>query len=328
MDGELFDGQGRRIDYLRVSITDRCPFRCLYCMPAEGAPHMEHKDILRYEEILRLCRVMAGLGVRRYKITGGEPLCRKGASGFIRTLKALPGVDSVTLTTNGLLLPPLLPELADAGLDSVTFSLNALSQETFVRVTRGGARVEDILEAMDQAGGTGLRVKINVVPLRNVNEAELLPLARFGLERGWQVRFIELMPVGTGSEYQGIPGDEVKAALEAALGPMTPLSRATGNGPAECMSVAGYPGSLGFINALSHAFCHRCNRLRLTAAGFLKTCLHHQHGVDLKTPLRAGVSDADLGKTVRETTRAKLDGHAFAAAQGTVPSFFMRNVGG
>jgi cyclic pyranopterin phosphate synthase len=328
MSADLFDGRGRHIDYLRISLTDRCSFRCLYCMPPEGAPHIAHNDILRYEEILRLCAVMAGAGVRRYKITGGEPLCRKGAADFIRSLKRLSGVESVTLTTNGHLLGPLLSDLMDAGLDSITFSLNALSQEIFSRVTRSAARVADILAVMEAAGRTGLRIKLNVVPLRGVNEAELLPLAHFALERGWQIRFIELMPLGAGMGCEGVPGDEIKATLEAALGAMTPLERAGGNGPAQCVSIAAYPGSIGFINAVSHAFCSRCNRLRLTAAGFLKTCLHHSHGLDLKKQLRRGASDEELELAVRQAALGKPDGHAFARPAQDSPPFFMHSIGG
>ncbi len=326
----LFDDFGRRIDYLRVSLTDRCTFRCIYCMPPDGMPHIPHAEILSYEELLRLCRISADLGVSRYKITGGEPLCRKGATSFIRRLKALPGVGSVTLTTNGFLLGQAVPDLAAAPLDSVTVSLDAFTQETFSRITRSGVCLDGILRTMDQAREAGLRVKINTVPVEGVNETELLPLARYALEKGFQIRFIELMPVGKGKTHTGVGCDSVRAMLEAAFGPLTPLLERTGNGPAECMRVRGYPGSVGFIAALSHAFCGRCNRLRLTSTGFLKTCLHHENGCDLKGPLRAGASDADLARIIQETVRTKPRAHDFAtlATSRAETPFLMNSIGG
>ncbi len=326
----LSDRHGRRVEYLRLSLTDRCPFRCLYCMPPEGQPSIPHAEILSYEEFLRLCRIAVSLGMDRYKITGGEPLCRKGATGFIRELKKIPGVASVTITTNGLLLARALPELADAGIDAVTVSLDAFTQDTLERVTRSDTRLETILEAMDRTREAGIRVKINTVPVRGVNEDELLPLARYALEKGYQIRFIELMPVGKGKSWSGVPRAEVQAALAQAFGPLAPLNERTGNGPAECLSVAGYPGSVGFIAALSHAFCGRCNRIRLTSTGFLKTCLHHGHGVDLRAILRDGAPDGILALAIRRAVAAKPKGHDFraqAASDAETP-FLMSSIGG
>ena len=323
----LIDGYDRRIDYVRLSLTDRCTFRCVYCMPPQGRPYIPHEEILSYEEILRLCRIMAGLGISRYKVTGGEPLCRKGAAGFIRELKKLPGAASVTLTTNGFLLRQEMPELADGGLDSVTVSLDALSPDAFGRVTRSEANLEHILDGMRLAEEAGMRVKINTVPLKGVNEDELVPLTRFALERGYVIRFIELMPVGKGASCEGLAGNEVRDGLEAAFGPLEPIAERLGNGPAEYARVQGYPGAIGFISALSHAFCARCNRIRLTSTGFLKTCLHHDAGTDLKVPLRAGAPDAELVRALHLAVGGKPMSHSFLdRKQGT--SFLMHSIGG
>ncbi|MDR2076077.1 MAG: radical SAM protein, partial [Desulfovibrio sp.] len=259
---DLCDDFGRRIEYLRVSLTDRCNFRCLYCMPREGLSLVSHREILGYEELLRLCSVTAALGVARYKITGGEPLCRKDAPAFIRRLAALPGVREVTLTTNGSLLPPSLDELAEAGLAAVTVSCDALSPEGMSRITRSREGDFGLLAAvMARAKVLGLRVKINTVPLRGHNEGELIPLARFALERGYHIRFIELMPVGPGKDLAGVPVAEVAALLEREFGPLERMTDRVGNGPAVCYAVPGQTGIIGFIAALSRRFCQDCNRV-------------------------------------------------------------------
>jgi cyclic pyranopterin phosphate synthase len=327
---DLRDAFGRRIDYMRVSLTDRCNFRCLYCMPPQGLSLVSHRDILGYEEFLRLCAVAASLGITRYKITGGEPLCRRDAPGFIRRLAALPGVQEVTLTTNGALLHRFLDELAESGLAAVTVSCDAVSPEGLLRITRSREGNFGLLAAaMARAQSLGLRVKINTVPLRGYNEAELIPLARFALEKGYQIRFIELMPVGLGKDLAGIPADEVAALLEREFGPLERITARIGNGPAVCYAVPGRTGGIGFISALSHRFCQTCNRVRLTSSGFLKTCLHHKAGLDLREPLRSGASEAELAALIRKAVQAKPGGHSFSFAP--VPgeeSFFMHSVGG
>ncbi|MDR2487905.1 MAG: GTP 3',8-cyclase MoaA [Desulfovibrio sp.] len=324
------DSRGRRIDYLRVSLTDRCSFRCLYCMPPEGAPYIPHAEILSYEELLHLCRIAASLGISRYKITGGEPLCRKDAVAFIRKLKTLPGVNSVSLTTNGALLAPLVPELAEAGVDGITVSLDAFTQETFSRVTRSDARLDDILHAMERSRNTGIGLKINMVPLKGINDAEIVPLTRYAMSKGCHIRFIELMPVGRGKDCAGILRVEVQAMLEKTFGPLTPFRERIGNGPAEYLRADGHCGGIGFIAPLSHVFCERCNRVRLTSAGFLKTCLHHEDGCDLKVLIRSGVSDAGLSSAIRNAIQTKPRTHNFAAqaVSGEETPFLMNHLGG
>ena len=326
----LYDSHGRKIDYIRLSLTDRCNFRCVYCMPPEGEAFVPHEEILSYEEMLRVCRVAAGLGVSRYKITGGEPFCRKGAMDFIRRLRALPGVGQTTITTNGSLLGSHVEALAEAGVDGVTVSLDSLAQEHFTTITRSRARIDDSVRAMAEARDKGLRVKINVVPLKGSNEAELPDLVRFALTNGYHIRFIELMPVGNGRLCAGLPPEDIRAMIEREFGALTPLEHALGNGPAECHSVAGHEATVGFISALSKKFCHTCNRVRLTSLGYLKTCLHHNMGVDLKPLLRGLASDAELERALVQAVSKKPRAHEFSRepVKGEPQNFSMNSVGG
>lgn len=326
----LFDSHGRTIDYIRLSLTDRCNFRCVYCMPPQGEEHVPHREILSYEELLRLCRITASLGIGRYKITGGEPLCRKGVIDFIRDLKAIPGVEQTTLTTNGALLAPHVHALADIGVDGINVSLDSLNQEHFSAITRSTVALQGVLEAMALAKKRGIRLKINVVPLRGYNEQDLPELTRFALERGYHIRFIELMPVGAGRIYNGVPQEDIRNMVEARFGPLTPLDRVIGNGPAECHAVAGYRGSVGFISALSKKFCHKCNRVRLTSLGYLKTCLHHNIGVDIKPLLRNKADDSDIAQTIRTAVAQKPKAHEFTRTppKDDPATFFMNSVGG
>ena len=324
----LRDSLGRRVEYVRVSLTDRCNFRCVYCMPKEGRPFIPHERIITYEELLRLARVLVSLGGVRYKITGGEPLVRKGAVGFIAALARVPGVSEVTLTSNGSLVENELDALAAGGLRAINFSCDALDDKAFRRVTRTGQSVDGVLRAMAGAAARGLRVKMNMVPLEGYNEADIIPLARFALERGHHIRFIELMPVGSGRSLCAIPPKDVRAALERAFGFLRPAKGENGSGPARMYAAAGYPGRVGFISAMSDRFCASCNRVRLTSTGFLKTCLCHGHGVDLKTAMAQGADDAELRRLILEAVAAKPDGHTFSFAPRPEEPFFMHAVGG
>lgn len=328
--GGLADAHGRRICYIRLSLTDRCNFRCIYCMPPEGQKHIPHAEILTYEELLRFCRISAGLGIGRYKITGGEPLCRKGAVPFISALKQLPGVEQVTLTTNGSLLLHHLDGLSAAGIDGVNVSLDTLSPERYQAITGASLAPGEIVRAIRETQARGIAVKINAVPLMGHNDRDLLPLARFALENGCHLRFIELMPIGRGRAFTGVPDTEIRRRIEKEFGPLTPLGRRIGNGPAEYFSIRGYPGSIGFIAALSKKFCHACNRVRLTAPGYLKVCLHHGMGRGMKPLLRGGASDQDIAEAVAEAVRQKPFSHFFEGAPepGGPGSFFMNSVGG
>lgn len=306
------DQYERTISYARFSITDRCNLRCQYCMPAEGiAAKKTHEDILSYEAFLRIARLMVNLGIVDYKITGGEPLIRIGAVPFMKSLKALPGVRKVTLTTNGLLLKDLVDDILDAGVDGINISLDSLDRERYAKLARRDA-LDAVLAGIDaflERGYEGL--KINTVPLRGVNEEDLVPLAAFARERPMHVRFIELMPIGLGMEGGGISPQEVLERLEAAYGPAEAFEGKLGQGPASYVSFPGFRGKVGFIGALHNKFCDSCNRVRLTSQGVLKGCLQYQGGLKLAEYLNE--SDEDLQKRIEEAIYHKPKGHAFDA---------------
>lgn len=289
------DKWGRNIDYLRISVTDRCNLRCAYCMPAEGVPYKAHGEILSYEEIVRLVSAGAKLGIRRLRLTGGEPLVRTGLADLIRDLKAIPGIEDLSLTTNGTLLLPLATKLKAAGLNRVNISLDTLRPERFAAITRHDSLAAAI-RGIKAALTAGLDpVKINTVALRGFNEDEIADLAALTLKYPLHVRFIEVMPLGADVNWaksHALPLAEVKARAES-VGRLVPAT-VKGAGPAQAFRYAEGLGTVGFIGALSHGFCHRCNRLRLTADGKLKPCLASDQEVDVKQALRGGADEEEL----------------------------------
>ena len=311
----MIDRCQRDIDYIRISVTDRCNLRCVYCMPEEGVQWVPHNAVLSYEEILRLCRVFAGLGLSKIKLTGGEPLVRRGLDRFIADAKAIPGIQCVTLTTNGVLLAEQLPGLVSAGLDGVNISLDTLNREQFRAITRRD-ELDRVLAGLNAAlECPGLNVKINCLPMGR-NDDQLVPLVELARERPLSVRFIEVMPIGLGKELTYRSEDEVRAMLEARFGPMEPFHGRLGNGPCHYFSLPGFAGKVGFISALSHQFCSECNRVRLTSEGFLKTCLQYELGVDLKALMQDGRDDAFLAEAVRQAIYNKPLQHHFADTSG------------
>jgi cyclic pyranopterin phosphate synthase len=308
----MTDSFGRVIDYLRLSITDRCNLRCVYCMPPEGVDWKAHAEVLRFEEILRVCGIMTGMGIRNVKVTGGEPLVRRGTAELVKNLKALPGIKKVTMTSNGVLLGENLDALTAAGLDALNISLDSPDEDSFRRVTRGGAQaLEAIRYAIEHACELGLPVKINCVPLKSVNETGLVKLADMARNSVQAVRFIELMPLGAAASLQPLPADETRALLEKEYGPLSPAAAKPGNGPAVYYTLPGFTGLIGFISALSHGFCASCNRLRLTAAGLLKPCLSSDMSLDLRGLLRDGADDAEIEHAITELVMRKPERHTF-----------------
>ena len=322
------DRYGRRITYLRVSVTDRCNLRCIYCMPEEGVPSMRHADILSYEEITRLVRIAAGMGISQVRLTGGEPLVRKGIASLVRSVAQVPGIEGLAMTTNGQLLARLARQLADAGLQRVNISLDTLHPERFRAITRRG-ELQHTLAGIEAARRAGLEpVKINTVVMRGINDDEVVDFARHTLSDGWNVRFIEVMPLGEGASLAGdtyVPTDEVRTRIEEELGPLEPASL-SGSGPARVWRLPGATGTLGFISAISHHFCHECNRLRLTANGRLVPCLLSDLEFDLRTPLRSGATDAELRDVFRRAIEAKPSGHHLS--KHIVPVHEMSRMGG
>ena len=307
------DGQGRQIDYLRISVTDRCNLRCVYCMPPDGVEWIPHDQILSYEEILRLCRVFADLGLHRVRLTGGEPLARRRLDELIRGLKAIPAINHVAVTTNGTLLAPQLPALLDAGLDAVNISLDTLDRAQFAAIARRDA-LGDALAGLEAAlAAPGLTVKINCVPTAD-NADQWVPLARLARDRHLAVRFIELMPIGLGGDMPGVAEADLRRRLEEALGPLAPCEADPGGGPCRYFRPNGFVGKIGFISAMTHQFCSSCNRVRLTATGFLKTCLQYNKGVELKPLLEAGSDDRALEQAIVGAILEKPAAHHFGQA--------------
>lgn len=303
------DTLNRNIDYLRISVTDRCDLRCVYCMPEDGVAPMAHGDILSYEEILRLARIFASLGVRKIRLTGGEPLVRRDLYTLVQRLKAIDGIESVFITTNGMLLADQLPALTEAGLDGVNISIDAVNEALFKKITRRSG-VDKVIYSIGAAlSYPGLSVKLNCVPTA-LNERQLVSMAhKFVRNSRISLRFIELMPVGLGKNQVGKSEAEVRALLEDAFGAMTPLPPSPGSGPCRYYSLPGFTGKIGFISAMSHNFCSGCNRVRLTAGGFLKTCLQYDRGVALKPLL--GESDGHIRDVILNTVAEKPEAHHF-----------------
>lgn len=309
----MFDATQRDIHYLRLSVTDLCNLRCRYCMP-DGVEKLEREDILTYEEFLRLAALFAACGVDTVRVTGGEPLVRKGVDQLVAGLKAIPGIRKVTMTTNGILLAQQLPALLEAGLDSVNISLDTLSPQVFARIT---ARDEfaAVQKGLQAALESPLPVKLNCVPQVGVNEGELEDLAALAIDRPLQVRFIEMMPIGFGAAMPCISGPELLARFERRWPGLAPLpeaeSHALGDGPAVYYTAPGWKGSIGLIAAVHGKFCGQCNRVRLTSQGFLRPCLASEAGCDLRALLRSGADNAALLQAIRNTIWNKPLEHHF-----------------
>jgi GTP 3',8-cyclase len=313
---ELRDRYLRTIDYLRISITDRCNLRCLYCMPAEGVRPEMHRDILRYEEIIRVIKVAARLGVSKIRLTGGEPLTRRNVSLLIALIKNIQGIKDLSMTTNGILLEKYAHQLADAGLDRINVSLDSLREERYGQITRGG-ELASVLKGIDAVEQAGLKpVKINMVPIRGFNDDEILSFAEMTMNTEYQVRFIECMPssnVDFWSPAKYMTTDEIKKIIEP-LGPLTPV-RIRKNGPSKYFRLKGAKGVLGFISALTHHFCHDCNRLRLTADGKLRPCLFSETEIDLRSAIRRRASDDEIERLLRLSIAVKPEGHRIGSRQ-------------
>lgn len=304
------DGFGREINYMRISVTDRCNLRCVYCMPEEGVPSLYHEDILSYEEILRLVRVAAGTGVTKIRLTGGEPLVRRGIETLIKEIKSIPGIKTVGITTNGILIPEKIDSLTDAGLDCVNVSLDTLLADRFEKITRRRG-LEKVLNAIDLCCDRGLNTKINCVAMKGVNDDEFAEIAGLAKDRNICVRFIEYMPVGKNDFEKYVPANEIKEQIESVYGKLNSDMQVHGSGPARYAKPDGFAGSIGFITAMTNCFCDECNRVRLTAEGYLKLCLQFSTGVSLRDIMRNGADDEELLKAFETALRNKPRKHTF-----------------
>ena len=309
MTSAMRDGFGRRIEYLRVSVTDKCNLRCVYCMPLHGLPWLKRSELLSYEEIAEIIAVMAPMGLRRVRLTGGEPLVRPDLPVLARLIRAVPGIDDLALSTNAVLLADHARALKDAGVDRVNVSLDSLRPDRVDAIARRPGSYDGIMAGLDAAERVGFApIKINVVVMRGRNDDEIADFAAITRDRPWHVRFIEVMPVGgnlgiSAAEY--VPATEMLSRVRR-IGALEPATGPAGNGPATYYRFPGAPGTVGVITPMSHNYCDRCNRMRLTADGQLRPCLFGEIQTNLRDPLRAGLA---LEPLVEETLRIKPERH-------------------
>lgn len=319
------DLHGRTIDYMRISITDRCNLRCKYCMPQDIC-QVPMNEILTYEEIAVVCREAVKLGIRKFKITGGEPLVRKECTSLIRKIKEIPKVEQVTMTTNGILLEEHLDALLLAGLDAVNVSLDTLDEKRFEEIT-GTAGVSSVLSAIDAVVDSGLRVKVNTVLQPGVNDGEWKHLLELAKNRNLDVRFIEMMPIGAGKQYRTVSNEELLRKMKAVYPDIQKDEQIHGNGPAVYYRIPGFRGSVGFISAIHGVFCDRCNRIRMTATGELKPCLCFEDSLSVRKALREGSSD-ELRELIARTVLMKPKMHCFEQMQEITEHKKMVQIGG
>ena len=317
------DRYGRKIDYLRISITDRCNLRCRYCMP-EDISLISMEEILTYEEILKIAEAAAKFGIRHLKVTGGEPLARKGAVGLVRDLKQVPGIETVTLTTNGTLLKPVLPALKSAGIDAINISLDTLQRARFREITKFD-RLPEVLEAIEASCSLGIRTKINTAVMPDVNANEALALAALSERLPLSVRFIEMMPIGYGKQCESYDNTLLLNTLKDRYPDLHLLPEKQGYGPAVYYGSAALLGNIGFISAVHGKFCGSCNRLRLTATGELKYCLCYEDGIDLRRLLRSG---GNIEDAFSYAMRQKPKAHCFETPEQISEQKEMSRIGG
>ncbi len=309
----LSDSFRRPINYLRISVTDRCNLRCVYCMPPEGVKPLSHQDILTYEEIETIVRAAAELGITKVRLTGGEPLTRLHLSELVSKISNIPGIDDISMTTNGTLLSRYALELKRVGLKRVNISLDTLRPERFEEICRF-SHYSDVMSGIESAREAGLApIKINVVVMRGINDDELVEFARKTMNDGWNVRFIELMHMKGVDDMDSrfISTKEMMKRMDV-LGKMEPCFAEVGNGPARYYRFPGAKGTVGFISPVSEHFCEHCNRLRLTSDGKLHLCLLSEEEIDLREPLRSGISFENLKKLIEEAVARKPSGHNLA----------------
>ncbi len=305
------DKYERIIDYMRISIIDRCNLRCIYCMPSDGIKPIGHKEILSHEEIIKIVGIAAGLGVRKIRLTGGEPLIRKNLAYLISSINSIEGIEDISLTTNGILLKRYARFLADAGLRRVNVSIDSFRPGRYSEITRGGD-INNVLEGIREAEEAGLLpIKINIVPIRGFNDDEIEDFAKLTLTNSYHVRFIEFMPIGAKdiwSREKYISTEEIKERVSA-IAPLFSV-KARKSGPARYFRFEGAHGVVGFISPITHHFCNTCNRLRLTSDGKLRPCLFSETEIDLKSAMRCGASDEEIERLLRLSIEIKPERHS------------------
>jgi cyclic pyranopterin phosphate synthase len=327
---QLVDGMGRTIVNLRVSVTDRCNFRCTYCMPADNVEFMNRSNLLSFEEIVRVVNIVSKMGIRRIRLTGGEPLMRKDLSHLIRMIKDVDLIEDIAMTTNAYFLKEHAQELKDAGLKRLNVSLDALDPEKFKDVNRRDC-LDQVLEGLKEANRVGFKsIKINAVAVRNFSETEIMDLIEMGRSDGFEIRFIEFMPLDADRSWERdkvLFGHEILDSIKKKYD-LVPVDNSLEIGPASEYNFADGKGKIGIITAVSNPFCDHCNRIRMTADGKLRTCLFSTNEHDLKTLIRNGASDEDIGKAVHDAVLIKEPGHKINLDSFEQPERAMYAIGG
>ena len=320
------DRFGRTINYLRLSVTDRCNLRCCYCMPSEGVPARSHAEILSYEELIRIAEAAVDLGIRKVRVTGGEPLVRTGLTGFLERLSVIPGLDEVSLTTNGVMLASFAMRLKQAGVDRLNVSIDSLRPDVYAQITRGGT-LDQTLTGLKAAEQAGLKIKLNMVVMRGINDGEVEDFAALSLARPWSVRYIEYMPTIREKSWRSqiVSGAEILERLRQSYS-LTALETSRVCGPARPFRIKGALGTVGIITPMSDHFCHSCNRIRVTATGLAKSCLLSERALDLKPALAQ--SDTVLRQALIEVIDSKESRHSLGGEGSTSAPFSMASIGG
>ncbi len=321
------DKYGREIDYLRISITDICNLRCIYCMEEEGNTFFQEEDKLTKEEILKIVSASAKLGVKKIRLTGGEPLVRKDIVELMEGINDIKGIEGIYLTTNGILLEEKVEALKKAGLKGVNISLDSLKEEMFQSLTRLGI-LKKVLSAIDKCLELGIKVKLNTVMIKDKNDNEILDFVNLTRSKNIDVRFIELMPIGVGSKFKGISNEDILSLIKSNYGDLEEIRRDKDGGPASYIRLKNGKGKIGFISAISNCFCEDCNRIRLTSEGFLKQCLHFNYGIDLKKILRNGASEEEILNVIKNNIYNKPEKHLFMKKSEDKELKFMNQIGG
>jgi GTP 3',8-cyclase len=328
---KLVDSFGRHHSDLRISVTDRCNIRCFYCMPNENVRFQPRKELLTFEEMTRFTRILAGQGIKKIRLTGGEPLVRSDLPDLVAMLSEIPGISDIAMTTNGLLLGPLAEKLKTAGLNRLNVSLDAVDRETFELIARRPG-LQKVLDGLRQAKLAGFtKIRINALAIKDINEHQVIPLARFAREENLELRFIEFMPLDAEKNWdveKVLSGTELRRRLESEFGPMIPVDRANSSQPAVDFRYADGQGSVGFINSVTEPFCGTCNRLRITADGKLRNCLFATDEWDVRALIRGDATDQQIADFVIDCVQNKKPGHLINQQNFVQPQRAMYQIGG
>ena len=324
---EIKDKYGRKINYLRVSVTDKCNLRCIYCIPENHKDFLDSKDQLTFDEIFRIIKETVALGISKVRITGGEPLVRNDTVDLIGMINRLEGIEEICMTTNGILLYDKLEKLAVNGLNRVNISLDTLNQEKFNLITRGGD-LKKVILAIDKCIEKNIKVKINIVIMDGINNDEIIDFVKLTKSKPIDIRFIELMPIGEGRNYKSVSNSDILQKIKNNNLIYTTKESNEIDGPAKYIKLTDGIGRVGFISAMSNCFCNKCNRVRLTPDGFLKQCLNWNTGINLKEEIRKGINDNELNKIIKDTIYEKPKNHLFKEENKNEDKRHMYEIGG